>query len=419
MIRTTPASGLPCPSLLRPIGPMGTAAPLEVTLGAVTDWPALGERWRDLEARADASFFQSWSWLGCLGAERYDDPLLLEARYGGRTIALGLFNRRRTWLFDTLFLHETGHAHLDTVFIEYNGLLIDGETTGAGSATACVGAGGSLRASCLGAARRAALPHPRLGRRLVLSGVNAAHLHAAGTVGRVSRLTTRVAPILDLAALRGSGLGYENMLSANTRAQLRRSLRAYATLGTVAIRRAADTGEAHRFLDALGRLHQASWQRRGRQGAFAEPHFAQFHHALIDRALPRGEVELWCVSAGAATIGYLYNFQYRGRVMAYQSGFDYAVAERRAKPGLTCHHLAIERAVEEGRSCYDFLAGDDRYKRSFSNAACRLHWLTAGPGLDPNRLTGWARGRWDRVAAGLRPGGRSAEHHDNSSTLSA
>jgi CelD/BcsL family acetyltransferase involved in cellulose biosynthesis len=377
---------------------MGMGGPLEVTLSAVTDWTALGERWQDLEACADASFFQGWSWIGCLAPERYDDPLLLEARYGGRTLALGLFNRRRTWLLDTLWLHETGHTKLDGVFIEYNGLLLDamaevGAEGGASTPTpAGTEAGGSLRAICLGVARRAALPRARLGRRLVLSGVDAAHLCAAGAIGRVSRPTTRIAPTLDLATLRGSGLGHENVLSANARAQLRRSMRAYAAIGTLAIRRAADTTEAHRFLDALASLHQATWQHRGREGAFAEPHFARFHHTLIDRALPRGEVELWRVTAGSAVIGYLYNFQYRGRVLAYQSGFDYAVSDRRAKPGLTCHYLAIERAMIEKRACYDFMAGDDRYKRSFSNATSTLYWLTASSSLDPIRLSDWARG---------------------------
>ena len=96
-----------------------------VTLTPVTDWVALGERWRQFESRADASFFQGWSWIGCLAPERYDDPMLLEAQRDGRTVALGLFNRRRGWPFDTLWLHETGLPQLDTVFIEHNGLLID------------------------------------------------------------------------------------------------------------------------------------------------------------------------------------------------------------------------------------------------------------------------------------------------------
>ncbi len=365
---------------------------LAVTLHPVTDWTALGERWRALEARADGSFFQGWSWIGCLGPERYDDPVLLEAQRGGRTVALGLFNRRRGWLFDTLWLHETGDPRSDAVFIEHNGLLID-------AASGAV-ADDTLRA-CLAAARHGALPGAWRGRRLILSGVDAAHLRAAAAIGAVSRLTTRVAPALDLAALPRDGLGHEDVLSANTRAQLRRSLRAYAALGALAIRRAADTAEAHRFLDALARLHQATWQRRGRAGAFADPHFARFHHALIDRALPRGEVELWRVSAGPAEIGYLYNFQYRGRVLAYQSGFDYAVADRRAKPGLTCHHLAIGQGLAENRTYYDFMAGDDRYKRSLANAASTLYWLVVGPRLDPNRVAGLVR----KLARAVTPSG--------------
>ena len=56
--------------------PDATAA---VTLSPVADWAALGERWRELESRADVSFFQTWTWIGCLAPERYDDPVLLEA----------------------------------------------------------------------------------------------------------------------------------------------------------------------------------------------------------------------------------------------------------------------------------------------------------------------------------------------------
>ncbi len=371
---------------------MASQATLAVTLRTVTDWEALGERWRELESRADGSFFQGWSWIGCLAAERYDNPMLLEARHQGRTVALGLFNRRQGWLFDTLWLHETGVAQLDSIFIEHNGLLIDAEAAQAdGRAT-----GDRLRATCLAAARRAALPGQRVGRRLILSGVDPAHLRAAAATGAVSGLITRVAPAVDLAALRRDGRAHADVLSANTRAQLRRSLRAYTALGALEVRRATDAAEAHRFLDALARLHQATWQHRGRVGAFAEPHFARFHHALIDRALPRGEVELWRVSAGPAEIGYLYNFQHHGRVLAYQSGFDYALADRRAKPGLTCHHLIIENSLTAQRICYDFLAGDDRYKRSLSDTASSLHWLTLGPRLDPARLAaragGWLRG---------------------------
>lgn len=366
---------------------MTEAASLAVTLRAVTDWEALGAQWRELEARADLSFFQSWSWIGCLGQERYGDPVLLEARSDERTVALGLFNRRRGWLLDTLWLHETGNPQWDVLFIEHNGLIIE------------AGADATLRTACLTGSRHGRLPAARtalLGQRVVLAGVDSMHVAAACATGPIIRRLTRVAPMLDLAALRRRGLGHLDALSANTRAQIRRSLRRYAGVGPLHIERADDAPSAHAFLDALAELHQSTWQRRGRPGAFANPRFARFHHALIDRALPRGEVDLLRVVAGSTVIGYLYNFRYRGRVLAYQSGFDYAAPDRARKPGLTCHHLAIERSLSEGCEVYDFLAGDDRYKRSLADGQTKLHWVTLGPMLDPGRLPTTVR-RWLRA----------------------
>ena len=80
-----------------------------IALSQVTDWAALGEHWRQLEARSNCSFFQSWTWMGCLAAERFDDPVLLEARESGRLVAMALFNRRRSRTGrEILWLGETG-----------------------------------------------------------------------------------------------------------------------------------------------------------------------------------------------------------------------------------------------------------------------------------------------------------------------
>ena len=85
-----------------------------VRISGVDDFKALGERWRALEQRADCSFFQSWSWYGCLAAERFPDPVLVEATDGGRTVALALFNRvRHRFAVPDLYLGETGRPELD------------------------------------------------------------------------------------------------------------------------------------------------------------------------------------------------------------------------------------------------------------------------------------------------------------------
>ncbi len=339
-----------------------------IALSRVTDFGALGERWRALEAQADGSFFQSWTWTGCLAEERFPEPVLLEARHNGATVALALFNRRRL-LRETLLLGETGDRIRDTPFIEYNGVLL------------ARGAPIALR-DCLRAARRLPVDtvRPLLPRRLVLSGVEDATLEAARAAGPIAIRRTEQSRSIDLSKLAASGGEFLDGLSANTRYQLRRSDRAYAALGELRVKRAATAEEAHGWLDELAALHQATWIARGHSGAFARPFFSRFHHALIDRGLPRHEIDLLRVTAGAHLVGMLYNFRYRGSALAYQGGFDYISAGRHQKPGLTSHHQAIRFSTAAGLNRYDLLAGEDRYKRSLAGEVTPLHWLDVGEG---------------------------------------
>ncbi len=348
----------------------------------------MGARWQALEAASPCSFFQSWAWVGCLADERFTDPVWLEARDGNRTLALGLFNRRAGRLgADRLWLGETGRAADDSLFVEHNGLLLAPD------------APAGLLGACLRAARAARRPYPSrlFGRSLVLGGVDSSHLAAAAAAGTVlRRQPDRQAPFVDFTALPPDRAWLDG-LSANARQQLRRSARRYAMSGDLHVRRAGTPAEALDFFDRLATLHQAAWTARGRPGAFAEPRFGRFHRALIARAFASGGVDLLCVQAGGRPIGYLYNFRHRGRVLAYQSGFDYAAADPQQKPGLTCHHLAIELYRSEGMTAYDFLAGADRYKLSLANASATLHWLEIVAPWSARALAGRLRGAMGRT----------------------
>ena len=320
-----------------------------ITLRPLTDPAPLQAEWRALETRADASFFQSWTWVGCLAAERMGAARVLRAGADG----LALLGRTRGWRGACLWLHESGDPAWDAMYVEHNAPLL---------------AGAALLPACLDAMLQAAP-------LLRLSGVGDAVREAAESAGVVRVLRSQPAPFVDLAVLGAAPGAYLAGLSANTRYQLRRSDRAYAEAGPVTVQRAATLEQAMAFLDALAALHQAAWTARGKPGAFANPCFRPFHHALLAMALPRGEADVLRIAAGGRVIGYLYNFRHRGRVLAYQSGFDYAGARPHEKPGLTCHHAAIEQARQDGSTAYDFLAGGDRYKTSLANAAVTLHWL--------------------------------------------
>jgi len=323
---------------------------MHVDISRVESIEALGREWQELELEARPSFFQSWAWMGCLAEERYSNPVLLRASQGGRTVGLALFNLRR----GRLSLAESGDPTLDAPFIEHNAPLL--ASGGQDVARAMLQAAWTVRGM----------------RRLRLSGVPAAVVEAAD--GIPVHLQSRPVPVLDLEAIRRSGGAWMAGRSANTRQQIRRSERFYTTTqGTLQLRCAETPAEAAEFLDALIVLHQATWQSRGQVGAFAQSFSRRFHHALILRALARKELDLLRITAGEAVVGYLYNFKYNGRILAYQSGLALP-PEARAKPGMTCHALAIDAALQQGAESYDFLAGVHRYKRSLSDREETLWW---------------------------------------------
>jgi CelD/BcsL family acetyltransferase involved in cellulose biosynthesis len=339
-----------------------------VCISEVTDFAALGGRWRDLEQRSECSFFQTWSWVGCLAAERFSDAVLVEATEAGRTVALGLFNRvRHRFGPPTLFLADNGTAELDCPYVEQNGILTE------------AGYDVDLTALCL---RSLAAAHD-----VVLSGVGASEVAAARRAAcLVVTRRDHVSRFVDLAAIRCSGGDYLACRSANTRQQIRRSDRFYERNGPIRLERASSVSSGHLMLNRLAELHQAVWEARGKPGSFSAPFFRRFHDALIEVGVPRGEIALLKVLAGDTTIGFLYNFVWKRRMSAYQSGFAYRGSEGQAKPGATCHYAAIRNGLDLGLNIYDFLAGDDRFKRSLATQSQSQYWLELGPFWSPRLL---------------------------------
>lgn len=355
-------------------------APWVAAFGPVTDVATFGDLWRAVELEADGSVFQSWAWLGCDFAARFDDPVALRITEGQRCIALGLINRRRGILWH---VGETGHADADSVFVEHNGPLVVRDRPAAREAwyAALLGSGAGL------------------GRIVRLSGIGAEDLAAVRRSGVVDQGMTRLAPRRDLAALRTAGMDCLDAVSANTRQQIRRAWRHYEASGAIAVDRAETLGAARERLAELAALHQATWVARGKPGAFAGAGFRWFHDALLQRGVADGVVDLLRISAGERMIGYLYTLVWRGVASAYQSGFIYAVAHPHEKPGLVCHVAAMRYYQARGLDVYDFLAGEDRYKTSLAGETVVLHWVRAAPRTTLAGLVLAGRGRLTRMRA--------------------
>jgi CelD/BcsL family acetyltransferase involved in cellulose biosynthesis len=336
------------------------------------DAAGLEAEWRALEERAGGSFFQGWTWVGCLARERFSRPVLLRATAEGRTVGLALFNERRRFGSSTLWLGETGDPTLDRVFVEHNGVLT--ERAWAEELPAWLRAAMRMPVLRAGTGR----PGGRLlaRRKLVLSGIGADGLSAAQAAGTVRVRATRPSPLVDLARLGPGGEGFLDRLSRNTRQQLRRSDRLY---GSIEVRCATSPDEADAFLGSLFGLQERRFASQGRDSSLAQPAVARFLRELVARGAPRGEVDMLRIAAGGAAIGYLLNLRRDGWVGQYQGGFDYEGAGQHRKPGLTCHHAAIQHYRAQGATEYDFLAGADRYKLSLADHATGLHWAEVAP----------------------------------------
>ena len=168
---------------------------------------------------------------------------------------------------------------------------------------------------------------------------------------------------IDLCAVRDSfGGDYLATRSANTRQQLRRSLRALvADMGPTSLEKASNTAEAIQWLHDLAPLHRARWPSGKKLIGFDNPKFVAFHENLINGSFGSGDIDLFRLSAGDKPIAYLYNLKFKGHIGFYLSGIDYSTAER-YRPGMLAHWLAIEHYLSAGANTYDFLAGQNLYK---------------------------------------------------------
>lgn len=339
---------------------------ISIEIAPLPDRASLGQRWRALETRSDNSFFASWTWIGTWldALPEGVAPSLISARDGSETVALGIvvsraIRRHGLFVMNTALLNASGVPRLDHITIEFNDFAIDRRF------------GNELRRRMVEHVLGA---YAQLD-ELRLDGVLEKHGWAGWEFPGFRSVCKRQASCyVDLDLVRGRAGDYLSLLSANTRAKIRRSHKEFERLGPVTFEVAADEQRALVLFDQLRALHQSYWESRGQPGAFSNEFFVGFHRRLLAAALRRGEVQLAALRVGEHLLGILYNFVHRGRVYNYQSGFDYRANEKHSRPGLIAHHQAVEFNAAQGYRIYDFMAGDYQYKRSLATHEDTMCW---------------------------------------------
>ncbi len=119
-------------------------------------------------------------------------------------------------------------------------------------------------------------------------------------------------------------------------------------------------GDLAEGMEILLELHRARWRAKRLPGAFVG-RLVPFQHAWTAEAAARGWLWLSLLRVEGTPIGALYAMTIGKQVFYYQAGF--APTEGSISPGTLLVAHTIRRAIEEGKSRFDFLRGDEDYKR--------------------------------------------------------
>lgn len=365
-----------------------TTAQLEVRLDALPDLDLLRQRWEELESRSQDSFFLSWLWIGtwlkliCLQGK----ARLLSVYQGKRLVGLGVITARRRFFGlgpMHLRLHQVGDRVLDSLTIEFNGLLSER----------------GLESETLAAVVEHLNRKERHWLTFYVPGiaVDRIPLERLRSPALRLRMFKRPTPYIDLASLRtGSHAYLSTVLGRNTRSRVRRTARKVGERwGEMTMSVAATAEERLAFFEGLVKLHQAHWTAEaGEAGAFADARIVAFHRQLIADSSPGHGAQLLRFEAGGEVVGYLYQLVWRGVVCFYQAGIDYPRIGDCGSPGLLLLTEAVQHAIDEGHSRYEFMAGEMDYKRMLAMAEGRMAWLSVDRvGLRTRLLDAWRRRR--------------------------
>jgi CelD/BcsL family acetyltransferase involved in cellulose biosynthesis len=118
-------------------------------------------------------------------------------------------------------------------------------------------------------------------------------------------------------------------------------------------------------LNHLFALHARRWEGGGGEGgAFTDAAVRRLHQRFAAELAARNQLWLTTLDIAGEPVAAWYGFTWGDTVYFYQSGRD--PRWERQSVGLVLMATMIRRAIERGYRCFDFLRGDDPYKRQWT-----------------------------------------------------
>lgn len=136
-----------------------------------------------------------------------------------------------------------------------------------------------------------------------------------------------------------------------------------ARRGKVTLQRLSE-GTPDEAFQLLARLHEACWRRRDRPGVLADARVRQLHRDALGPLAARGLLRFHVARIGEEVASIYCGFHHRDRAYGYLTGYN-PDFEFESPGSLLLAHV-IEESVREGAIEFDFLRGDEAYKRSWA-----------------------------------------------------
>ena len=146
-------------------------------------------------------------------------------------------------------------------------------------------------------------------------------------------------------------------LSKKYRHELRRKLRRLEAAGNVELVVHTAPGEIESQMPLLLRFMVES---RTDKASFLSEQMGRFFHRMTQTMAEAGMIRLFVLELDAQPVAAVLCFDYGGRLMLYNSGYDPQYAS--LSVGLVSKALCMRDAIEIDRHCVDFLRGDEPYK---------------------------------------------------------
>ncbi len=334
--------------------------------------------WLELEAKNNKlSFFHSWQWLETWLHIYAPKVLLVSAKYGEKTVALGLFGKSQETRHciiksNKISLLQTGNQLEDQIWVEFNDFLCHPDHLEEAT-IACV---------------KALLSHEFSYDEIVISMMKESRARSLLDNFNHTNISLS-APVFstNLKPISVADGRYLDSLSRNTRYQINRSSKKYESLyGPLKLTFAEDIEQAFQYWEEAGKLHTQRWHDSG----FRNPDFARFHKNFIMKNFDTGMIDMAKITAGNHLVAIIYNIKYRNNVYFYLQGLQYEEGSK-LKPGLTAHPLLIEHYLQQGMNSYNFMGGYSQYKKQLSQAVENLLIITIQKPLLKFRAENFAR----------------------------